>query len=58
MCDRRHRGSRTPLPGCTASTRRQTDAVEPRMQDEEQGQEREEDGVGVCAAYRNVSANF
>jgi len=43
MCDRRHRGSRTPLPGCTASTRRQTDAVEPRMQDEEPGQEREED---------------
>ena len=43
MCDRRHRESHAPLPACTASTQRQTDAVESRMQYEEQGQEREED---------------
>jgi hypothetical protein len=43
MCDRQHRESHAPLPGCTASAQSQTDAVEPRMQYEESGQEREED---------------
>jgi len=43
MCDRRHRESHTPLHACTASAQRQTDAVEPRMQYEEPGQERDED---------------
>ena len=43
MCDRRHRESRFPLPGCTPSARRQTDVVEPGTQCEEPGQEREED---------------
>jgi hypothetical protein len=43
MCDRQHRESRAPLPGCTASTQNQTDAVEAKMQYEEPGQEREED---------------
>jgi hypothetical protein len=32
-----------PLPGCTASEQRQTDAVEPRMQYEEPRRKREED---------------
>ncbi len=43
MCDRQHRESHSPLLGCTASAQHQTDAVEPRMQYEELGQEREED---------------
>jgi hypothetical protein len=43
MRDRKHRESHTPSPGCTASAQRQTDAVEPRMQYEGPGQEREED---------------
>ena len=43
MCDHRHRESRSPLPGCTASAQRQTDVVEPRTQYEEPRQEREED---------------
>ena len=43
MCDRQHRESLAPPPNCTASARRQTDAVEPRTQYEEPGQEREED---------------
>ena len=43
MCDRQHRESLAPPPNCTASAQRQTDFVEPRMQYEEPGQEREED---------------
>jgi hypothetical protein len=43
MCDRQQRESHAPFPGCTASAQRQTDAVEPRMQYEGPGQEREED---------------
>ena len=43
MCDRQHRESHAPLPDCTASAQSQTDAVEPRMQFEGPGQEREED---------------
>ena len=43
MCDRRHRVSRSPLPGCTPSARLQSDVVEPATQYEESGQEREED---------------
>jgi hypothetical protein len=43
MCDRRHRESRAPLPGYTASAQRQADAAEARPQCEDPGQEREED---------------
>jgi hypothetical protein len=43
MCDRQHRESHAPLPDCTASAQRQTDAVEAKMQYEEPGQEREKD---------------
>lgn len=43
MCNRQHRESHSPLFGCTASAQRQTVAVEPRMQYEGPGQEREED---------------
>ena len=43
MCDRQHREPFTTPTSCTASARRQTDAVEPRMQCEETSQEREED---------------
>jgi hypothetical protein len=43
MCDSQHRESHGALPGCTASARSQIDAVTPRMQYEEPGQEREED---------------
>ena len=43
MCDRQHRESHAPLPGCADSAQSQTDAVAPRMQYEESGQEREED---------------
>jgi hypothetical protein len=43
MCDRQHRESHAPLPDCTASAQSQTDAVEPRVQFEGPGQEREED---------------
>ena len=43
MCDRQHRESHAPLPGCTASAQPQSDAVETRMQYEEPGQEREKD---------------
>jgi len=42
MYDRQHRESESLLPCCTASAQRQTDALEPRMQYEEPGQEREE----------------
>jgi len=42
MRDSQHRESHGPLPGSTPSTRRQTDAVEVRMQCEEPGQERED----------------
>jgi hypothetical protein len=43
MYDCQHRESHAPLHGCTASAQRQTVAVEPRMQYEAPGQEREED---------------
>ena len=43
MCDRRHRESHAPLPACTTSTQRQTDAAEPGMQYDEPSEEREED---------------
>ena len=43
MCDRQHRESHVPLLGWSASVQNQTDAVEPRMQYEEPGQEREVD---------------
>jgi hypothetical protein len=39
MCDSQHRESHGPLTGYPASAQRQTDAVEPRMQYEEPGQE-------------------
>jgi hypothetical protein len=38
-----HLKSLAPSSACTASTQRQTDAAEPRMQYEDLGQEREED---------------
>ena len=43
MSDRKHQESHGPLSGCAASVKRQTDAVEPRMQYEGSGQEQEED---------------
>ena len=43
MCDRPHRESDAPLSGCTAPAKRQADALEPRMQYEEPGQEQEKD---------------
>jgi len=43
MCDHQHRESLAPWPGCTTSAQRQTDAVEPRIQYERLGKEREED---------------
>ena len=58
MCDRQHRESLSPSLNCTASARRQTDAVEPRMQDEELARNEKKISVGICTDYRNVSANF
>ena len=43
MYDRQHQESHAPFAGCTASVKRQTDAVEPGMQYEGPGQEQEED---------------
>ena len=43
MYDRQHQESHAPFSGCTAPAKRQTDAVEPRMQYEGPGQEQEED---------------
>ena len=43
MCDRPHRESHAPLSGLTASAKRRADALEPRMQYVELGQEREKD---------------
>jgi hypothetical protein len=43
MCDRQHRESHAPLPGCTASAQPESDAVEASLQYEEPGQEREKD---------------
>lgn len=43
MCDRQHQVSHALLSGCTASVERQSDAVEPTMQYQGPGQEREED---------------
>jgi hypothetical protein len=43
MCDCQNRESHAQMPGCTASARCQTDAVDPRMQHEEPIHEREGD---------------